>query len=66
MLVLISCLCRYVECTSAAIQALASFKKLYPGHRPREIEQCIKKGVEFIEKIQESDGSWYATAFNIL
>ncbi|XP_062109486.1 cycloartenol synthase-like [Humulus lupulus] len=33
----------YVECTSAAIQALTSFRKLYPGHRQKEIEHCIKK-----------------------
>ncbi|XP_058113464.1 cycloartenol synthase 2-like [Magnolia sinica] len=51
----------YVECTSAAIQALASFKKLYPGHRKEEIETCIKKAVNFIEKIQAPDGSWYGS-----
>ena len=50
---------RYVECTSAAIQALASFKKLYPEHRKEEIENCIGKAVEFIEKIQAADGSWF-------
>jgi len=51
--------CRYVECTSACIQALTSFRKLYPGHRREEIENCIAKAVRFIEKIQESDGSWF-------
>lgn len=51
----------YVECTSASIQALASFKKLYPGHRREEVEMCINKAVNFIEKIQESDGSWYGS-----
>lgn len=50
----------YVECTSAAIQALASFRKLYPGHRREEIQCCIEKAVAFIENIQASDGSWYA------
>jgi len=50
----------YVECTSAAIQALASFRKLYPGHRREEIQCCIEKAAAFIEKIQASDGSWYA------
>lgn len=50
----------YVECTSAAIQALASFRKLYPGHRREEIQRCIDKATTFIEKIQASDGSWYA------
>ena len=51
----------YVECTSAAIQALASFRKLYPGHRREEIQCCIEKATAFIEKIQASDGSWYAS-----
>uniref|UniRef100_A0A6N2KFM6 Terpene cyclase/mutase family member n=1 Tax=Salix viminalis TaxID=40686 RepID=A0A6N2KFM6_SALVM len=51
----------YVECTSAAIQALVSFKKLYPGHRQEEIERCIRKATEFIENIQEKDGSWYGS-----
>ncbi|XP_022723277.1 cycloartenol synthase-like isoform X2 [Durio zibethinus] len=51
----------YVECTSAAIQALASFKKLYPEHRTVEIENCICRGVEFIEKTQAADGSWYGS-----
>ncbi|XP_072991104.1 cycloartenol synthase-like [Typha latifolia] len=51
----------YVECTSAAIQALASFKKLYPGHRREEIENCITKAARFIESIQEHNGSWYGS-----
>nr|ABX75048.2 cycloartenol synthase 2 [Polygala tenuifolia] len=51
----------YVECTSAAIQALAIFKKLYPGHRRVEIEDCIVKAATFIEKIQATDGSWYGS-----
>ncbi|XP_030971547.1 cycloartenol synthase-like isoform X1 [Quercus lobata] len=51
----------YVECTSAAIQALTLFKKLYPEHRREEIENCIAKAAEFIEKIQASDGSWYGS-----
>lgn len=51
----------YVECTSASIQALTSFKKKYPGHRREEIENCIKKAASFIEKIQQPDGSWYGS-----
>ncbi|XP_042494329.1 cycloartenol synthase isoform X1 [Macadamia integrifolia] len=51
----------YVECTSAAIQALASFKNLYPGYRREDIETCIAKAVGFIEKIQRPDGSWYGS-----
>ncbi|XP_074308924.1 cycloartenol synthase 2 [Silene latifolia] len=51
----------YVECTSAAIQALVSFKKLYPGHRREEIEKCIKEAAKFIERIQLADGSWYGS-----
>ncbi|XP_020102840.1 cycloartenol synthase [Ananas comosus] len=51
----------YVECTSAAIQALISFRRLYPGHRKEEIDSCIKKATDFVEKIQEPNGSWYGS-----
>lgn len=50
---------RYVECTSAAIQALVAFKKLYPGHRREDVQLCINKAAAFLETIQESDGSWF-------
>lgn len=50
---------RYVECTSAAIQGLKSFTKLYPKHRKEEIQLCISKAVHYIESIQRPDGSWY-------
>ncbi|KHG26534.1 Lupeol synthase [Gossypium arboreum] len=50
---------RYVECTSSSIQALVLFNKLYPEHRKKEIEICIRKAAKFIEDIQYSDGSWY-------
>ncbi|KAH0693371.1 hypothetical protein KY285_020468 [Solanum tuberosum] len=48
----------YVECTSAVIQALVAFKKLYPGYRKEDVERCTEKGAAFIEKIQAADGSW--------
>ncbi|KAK9269745.1 hypothetical protein L1049_001523 [Liquidambar formosana] len=49
----------YVECTSSAIQALALFKKLHPGHRTEEIESCISRAIHYIEDMQNPDGSWY-------
>ncbi|XP_011034491.1 PREDICTED: lupeol synthase-like isoform X2 [Populus euphratica] len=49
----------YVECTSSTIQALVLFKKLYPGHRTKEIQNSIINGVKFIEELQKPDGSWY-------
>ncbi|XP_057520604.1 lupeol synthase-like isoform X2 [Amaranthus tricolor] len=49
----------YVECTSSAIQGLTLFKTSYPGHRKREIECCIAKGLHYIEQTQNPDGSWY-------
>ncbi|XP_031504247.1 cycloartenol synthase 2-like isoform X2 [Nymphaea colorata] len=51
----------YVECTSAAVQALTAFRKVYPGHRKEDIKACISKGVHFIQKIQLPDGSWYGS-----
>ncbi|KAI3741440.1 hypothetical protein L1987_59113 [Smallanthus sonchifolius] len=35
----------HVECTGAIIQALQAFKHLHPGHREKEIEVAIKKGI---------------------
>ncbi|KAF8392761.1 hypothetical protein HHK36_020998 [Tetracentron sinense] len=49
----------YVECTASAIQGLVLFKKLYPGHRKKEIENFIANAVRFLEDIQMPDGSWY-------
>ncbi|KAL3825525.1 hypothetical protein ACJIZ3_021554 [Penstemon smallii] len=49
----------YVECTSSAIQGLTLFRKLHPQHRPQEIESCISRAKQYIEKTQEPDGSWY-------
>ncbi|KAL5541151.1 hypothetical protein UlMin_044368 [Ulmus minor] len=49
----------YVECTSSVIQSLQLFKKLYPNHRRKEINNCISKGMRYIEDTQNLDGSWY-------
>ncbi|KAM1060070.1 hypothetical protein ACFX13_025296 [Malus domestica] len=48
----------YVECTSSAIQALVLFRKLYPGHRKRQIDNSITTAAAYIEDIQNTDGSW--------
>ena len=50
---------RYVECTSSAILALALFKELYPEYRPKDIETCITKALDYIQITQNPDGSWY-------
>ena len=50
-----------MECTSAAIQALTSFKKLYPEHRRHDIENCISKAAKFIKDAQAPDGSWFVS-----
>ncbi|XP_022729859.1 lupeol synthase-like [Durio zibethinus] len=49
----------YVECTSSAIQALALFRKLHPKHRRVDIDHSIARGAQYIEEIQNQDGSWY-------
>ena len=51
-------LASYIECTASAIEALASFRTLYPAHRAKEIELCVKKAAAFIEENQEPEGSW--------
>ncbi|XP_034695903.1 beta-amyrin synthase 1-like [Vitis riparia] len=49
----------YVECTASAIQALVLFKKLYSGHRNKEIDNFITNAAKYIEDMQMPDGSWY-------
>ncbi|TXG69620.1 hypothetical protein EZV62_004555 [Acer yangbiense] len=49
----------YVECTASAIQAFVLFKKLYPDHRKKEIENFIMKAIMYLEDEQTADGSWY-------
>ncbi|KAH0682962.1 hypothetical protein KY289_020714 [Solanum tuberosum] len=56
----------YVECTSAVIQALVAFNKLYPGYRKEDVERCTEKGAAFIEKIQAADGSCIRKACDFL
>ncbi|XP_024031848.1 beta-amyrin synthase-like [Morus notabilis] len=51
----------YVECTSSAIQALVLFKKLFPGHKKKEIENFITKAVQYLESVQLPNGSWYGS-----
>ncbi|KAJ7982156.1 Terpene cyclase/mutase family member [Quillaja saponaria] len=51
----------YVECTGSAIEALVLFKKLYPGHRNKEIDNFITNAVRFLETTQMVDGSWYGS-----
>ncbi|KAJ4844510.1 hypothetical protein Tsubulata_006352 [Turnera subulata] len=49
----------YVECTSSAIHGFITFMKLFPGHRKKEIENFIARGVKYLEDVQFPDGSWY-------
>lgn len=48
----------YVECTSACIQALRSFTKVYPDHRTAEVNRAIADMSHYIISIQKEDGSW--------
>ncbi|KAL2327285.1 hypothetical protein Fmac_020712 [Flemingia macrophylla] len=48
----------YVECTASVVKALVLFRELHPKHRRKEIDLCISKAIQFIEKTQNPDGSW--------
>lgn len=48
----------YVECSSACIQGLTSFRHAFPFHRSEEVSLAIDRGVEFVRSIQLDDGSW--------
>ena len=51
----------YVECSSASIQGLTKFLQKEPNYRRLEIENAIRRGIEFIYSIQREDGSWYGS-----
>nr|UJH94072.1 2,3-oxidosqualene cyclase 2 [Tripterygium hypoglaucum] len=49
----------YVECTGSSIIAFVSLKKLYPGHRTKDIDNFIRNAIRYLEDVQYPDGSWY-------
>ncbi|XP_047308001.1 dammarenediol II synthase-like [Impatiens glandulifera] len=49
----------HVENTGAIIQALTSFRRMYPGYRGKEIETAVSKAVPFLEGRQYPNGAWY-------
>jgi len=51
----------YVECSMAALTALAEFHEENPTHRVHEIKNSIELGRKFIKSIQREDGSWYGS-----
>uniref|UniRef100_A0A0D3HJ36 Terpene cyclase/mutase family member n=1 Tax=Oryza barthii TaxID=65489 RepID=A0A0D3HJ36_9ORYZ len=51
----------HINPTEAFGRAMIEYPKLHPGHRKEEVENCISKGANFIEKSQRSDGSWYGS-----
>jgi squalene/oxidosqualene cyclase-like protein len=48
----------YVECTSAAIQALAAYRSSHSNVRDAAIRRAIARGRDFLLSAQRSDGSW--------
>ena len=48
----------WIECTSACITALVAFAQEYPEYKPKEIEQSLDRGIQFIQSQQLNDGSW--------
>uniref|UniRef100_UPI00358E27D6 lanosterol synthase isoform X2 n=1 Tax=Myxine glutinosa TaxID=7769 RepID=UPI00358E27D6 len=48
----------YVECTSAAMQALKLWKENFPEYRSTAISDVLKRGLEFCQQRQRPDGSW--------
>nr|GMD06489.1 dammarenediol II synthase-like [Ipomoea batatas] len=49
----------HVEPTGTIISALVAFRCQYPNYRAKEVYICIKKAVQYLEKQQQADGSWY-------
>jgi squalene cyclase len=56
----------YVECSMAAMTAMADFHKMYPSHRKEEIKHSVEKGRDFLKSLQRPDGSWYVISLHFL
>ncbi|XP_018591028.2 lanosterol synthase isoform X1 [Scleropages formosus] len=48
----------YVECTSAVMQALKHFHKVFPEYKAEEIRSTLREGLEYCRRVQKPDGSW--------
>lgn len=64
----------HIECTSAVIQSLIVFRDRFPDVRRKEVDNSVRRGLEYARKSQLPDGSWhgnwavcytYATWFGI-
>lgn len=51
----------FPECTTAVVTALKLFSKYYPNYRQKDAEECIKKALVFIKRVQRKDGSWFGS-----
>jgi lanosterol synthase len=51
----------YVECTTAVLLGLTTFRKYYPEHQKAEIQSCLDRCVGYIKGCQRKDGSWYGS-----
>ncbi len=50
----------YVECTGSSVSALCHFRAAYPDVLRRDVNWAIGRGVEFLRRMQRSDGAWPA------
>lgn len=51
----------YTECSSASLQALIKFNRIYPEYRSVEVKQAIQSGINYLLGQQKADGSWYGS-----
>nr|UMM64875.1 2,3-oxidosqualene cyclase [Avena strigosa] len=50
-----------VEVTASVLDALMSFRELYPQYHEKEIRQHTESSAMYIESEQRDDGSWYGS-----
>jgi lanosterol synthase len=48
----------YLECTGSAVAALAHFRQIYPRVLKPEVGRAIERGVRFLRRGQQPDGSY--------
>ncbi|KAH3303311.1 hypothetical protein KXW39_001614 [Aspergillus fumigatus] len=51
----------YPECTSSVIMCLTTFAREYPTYRPRDIQACLSRSVDYLLRSQYPNGGWFAS-----
>lgn len=51
----------YPECTASCVAAICLFQRHWPEYRKQDLDNFVRRGIQWIKSQQLSDGSWYGS-----